>query len=82
MEGDFRACDAFDVMGRLGEIELPTLVLCGESDALTPPKYSHFLAGNIPGARLEMVEAAGHMLMLEQPARAGEAIAAFLETLP
>ena len=82
MEGDFRACDAFDVMNRLGEIALPALVLCGEKDALTPPKYSHHLAGNIPGARLEMVEAAGHMLMLEQPARAGEAIAAFLETLP
>ncbi|MEK6711453.1 MAG: alpha/beta fold hydrolase [Nitrospinota bacterium] len=81
-EGDLRACDAFDVMDRLGEVTLPTLVLCGESDALTPSKYSRFLAGRIPGARLAIVEKAGHMLMLERPAQVGEAIAAFLDSLP
>jgi pimeloyl-ACP methyl ester carboxylesterase len=80
-EGDLRACDAFDVLDRLGEITLPTLVLCGESDALTPPKYSRFLAERIPGARLALVEGAGHMLMIERPAPVGESIAAFLDTL-
>ncbi|MBI2176931.1 MAG: alpha/beta hydrolase [Candidatus Tectomicrobia bacterium] len=80
-EGDLRACDAFDVLDRLGEIALPTLVLCGESDALTPPNYSRFLAERIPGARLALVEGAGHMLMIERPAPVGESIAAFLDTL-
>jgi len=82
LEGDFRACDAFDVMERLGEISLPTLVLCGEDDALTPPKYARFLAGRIPRARLEPIAGAGHMLMLERVAPVGEAIAAFLDSLP
>src|SRR5512143_1687780 len=37
---DFAACDAFDVMARLGEVEAPALVICGEEDRLTPPKYA------------------------------------------
>jgi len=64
--GDFRACDKFDVLGRLGEIRLPTLIVVGEKDMLTPLKYSQFLAERIPGAVLELVPDAGHMVFLEQ----------------
>ena len=38
------ACDAFDVRGRLGEIRVPALAICGDDDRLTPLKYSEFLA--------------------------------------
>jgi pimeloyl-ACP methyl ester carboxylesterase len=81
MLGDFRACDAFDVRERLGDISVPTLVIGGKDDRLTPPKFSEYLREHIPNARLLLVEEAGHMVMLEQPAVVTEAIADFLATL-
>jgi pimeloyl-ACP methyl ester carboxylesterase len=75
--GDFAACDAFDVMDRLGEIRCPTLAICGTADRLTPPKYSTYLRANIPGAQLILIEGAGHMVMLEQPEAVSQAIADF-----
>lgn len=73
---DFTACDTFNLMERLGEIKVPTLVICGTDDRFTPPKYSRYLAGNIPGAQLELVEGAGHMVMIEAP----EAVNQLIET--
>lgn len=77
--GDFHACDAFDVMARLGDIVVPTLVLCGAEDRMTPPKYSQYLGDRIPGAQLHLVEQAGHMVMLEQPRAVSDAIARFVQ---
>jgi len=71
---DFAACDAFDVMERLGEIHCPTLVICGTEDALTPPKYAAFLAERIPGAELTLIEGAGHMVIIEKPDLVAQAI--------
>lgn len=50
---------------RLGEISLPTIVLCGEKDSTTPPSQSERLAAGIPGAQLRWVPGAGHMLNWE-----------------
>jgi pimeloyl-ACP methyl ester carboxylesterase len=75
---DFAACDRFDVMGRLGEISCPTLVVCGEDDRLTPTKYAHYLSENIPGAGLTIIPHAGHMVMLEQGEAVNRAIGEFL----
>ena len=77
--GDFAACDAFDVMDRVGTIRLPALAICGEEDQLTPPKYSRFLAEKIPGARLLLVEQAGHLVQLEQPEIVNAGIREFLD---
>jgi pimeloyl-ACP methyl ester carboxylesterase len=79
MHGDFVACDHFDVMDRLGEIQCRTLVICGEEDRLTPVKYSQFLAERIGGATLRVIPGAGHMVMLEQPDEVSKAIETFLE---
>jgi pimeloyl-ACP methyl ester carboxylesterase len=79
--GDFAACDAFDVMGRLGEIETPTLVVCGTKDRMTPLKYSIYLLDQIPGATLHQVEGAGHMVMVEKPQAVVQPLEAFLERL-
>ena len=76
---DFAACNAFDVMGRLGEIRCPTLVLCGTEDALTPAKYSGFLVDGIDGAELETIKGAGHMVMTEEPTAVSESIEAALQ---
>jgi pimeloyl-ACP methyl ester carboxylesterase len=79
---DFAACDVFDVMEKLGEIRCPTLVLCGEGDRLTPPKYAHYLRDHIPGATLTMIPHAGHMVMVEQPEAVNKTIEAFLRSAP
>jgi pimeloyl-ACP methyl ester carboxylesterase len=68
VHGDFCACDAFDVRERLGEIRMPTAVVCGDADRSTPPRYSEFLQAHIAGARLTMIPEAGHMVALEAPA--------------
>jgi pimeloyl-ACP methyl ester carboxylesterase len=78
VHGDFAACDNFDVMGKLGKISCPALVLCGEDDMLTPPKYAHYLQDSIPGASLSIIPEAGHMVMVEQPELVNRAIAEFL----
>lgn len=75
---DFAACDAFDVMDKLAGIACPTLVLCGEDDQLTPPKYARYLADKIPDATLGIIPGAGHMVMLEQPGLVNQAIEEFL----
>jgi pimeloyl-ACP methyl ester carboxylesterase len=76
--GDFAACDAFDRMADVGRITLPTLIICGEADRMTPPKYSRFLAEQIKGAQLVILPEAGHMVMLEQPAAVARAVESFL----
>jgi pimeloyl-ACP methyl ester carboxylesterase len=80
--GDLLACDSFDVMEGAASIRLPTLVICGADDRMTPLRYSQFLAGVIPNARLEVVPQAGHMVMLEQPQAVAAALAAFLPGVP
>ena len=75
---DFRACDAFDLRARLGEIGAPTLVISGTEDRMTPPKYAQFLREQIPSAMLESLEGAGHVPQLEQPERVARTIADFL----
>jgi pimeloyl-ACP methyl ester carboxylesterase len=75
---DFAACDAFDIMERLGEIGCPTLVIVGTDDNLTPPKYAGFLAERITGAELKLIEGGGHMVMVEKASEVAEAIAAAL----
>jgi len=81
MHGDFLACDTFDIMDRLGEIHAPTLIITGTADRLTPVKYANFLAQNIPGAELLLVENAGHMVMLECPQEVGASVAHFVASL-
>ncbi len=78
--GDFLACDRFDVMGCLGQIDVPALVIGGSADKLTPLKYSRFLSEQIPHARLVTVEGAGHMVMLEWSDVVVDAIREFVVT--
>ena len=79
--GDFRACDRFDVMDRLGEIQHPVLVVSAEEDKLTPPKYGDFLEKQIAGARRAHIADAGHLVPVEQADAFNEAVAAFLDTI-
>jgi pimeloyl-ACP methyl ester carboxylesterase len=70
-----------DLRAALPGIACPALVLCGEADALTPPDHSREIAAALPRGRLELIDGAGHMLTLEQPARVGTLLAGWLATL-
>ena len=59
---------SLDLTAALPGITLPTLVVCGTSDLLTPPAEARRIARLIPGARLELIPKAGHMVMLERAA--------------
>jgi pimeloyl-ACP methyl ester carboxylesterase len=65
----------------LGTIRVPTLVLVGEEDVLTPPPEAEAIVAAIPGARLVRVPAAGHLANLEAPAAVNEALAGFIAGL-
>ena len=75
---DFVACNNFDVRERLGEIRVPSLVVVGDEDKLTPVKWSQYLADHILDAEMTIIEHAGHMVMLEQPEKLNQAIDTFL----
>ena len=79
VHADYLACDNFDLLDRLGEIDRPTHVICGGEDQLTPPKFSHYLVEHIQGASFELISGAGHMVMLEQPERVAQSLLAFLQ---
>lgn len=81
LQGDFRACQTFDVRARLGEVRAPTLVLVGEADLLTPPRFATYLADRIPGAHLVVVPGVGHMLPVEAGGAFASAVRPFFRTL-
>ena len=65
-------------MDRLGEIQVPTLVMAGRDDFIFPPEHQGQLAAGIPGARLRIIERAGHNPQSERPAETLAAVADFL----
>lgn len=63
---DFKACNEFDIMNRVSEIDIPTLIVVGKGDLMTPIKYSEYLHKNIQRSTFKVIENAGHAVMLEQ----------------
>lgn len=80
-ERDFRACDAFDVRDRLGDVEVPALVVNGEHDSLTPPSFHEYLAEHLPDARHVELADTAHMPYAERPAAFDAAVDEFLDEL-
>lgn len=78
---DFQACNTFDVLDRLTEINVPLLALTGESDVMTPPKYAQTFADRVAGAQTRIIPGAGHFVMVERPRETNEAIGAFLSEI-
>ncbi|MEC3859938.1 alpha/beta hydrolase [Mesobacterium sp. TK19101] len=67
-----------DQQSTLRRIHVPTLILCGARDSLTPVKRQQFLAEMIPGAALTVLDEAGHVPMLEKPQETTAALDAWL----
>lgn len=68
----------WNVMDRLREIEIPTLVVAGRDDFLFPPECQAILADRLPHATLEIIERAGHNPQDENADAVVEVIRAFL----
>ncbi len=73
--------DGWSVTSRLGEIHAPTLVIAGQQDFLKPPDCQQELVTGIPGARLLLVDGAGHNSHTEQPDVVIPAVRDFLASL-
>ena len=71
-----------DARTHLAQVACPTLVLCGEDDALTPPLHSRQIADAVPRAELRLIPRCGHMLTLEQPQQVNAALLQWLQRLP
>lgn len=68
-----------DVRGHLGDLDLPVLVVHGAEDVPLPVSIARETAEAIPGARLEIVERAGHLCTVEQPDMVSEILGDFLD---
>ena len=70
-----------DATPELAGIDVPTLVVVGAHAVLTPPSAARAMADAIPGARLEVIEGAGHVSSFERPAAFNYVLGEFLDEL-
>ncbi len=78
---DLVACNQFDCTTRLGSIKVPTLIIAGRDDGITPLERSEALHQGIKGSRLVVIDDAGHSVPNEKPAEFNQALNQFLATL-
>jgi len=71
-------CHTDEIQARYGEIRLPTRILWGADDTWIPPAKGHELASLIPGARLELIPGAGHLVQEDAPAELTATVLSFL----
>ena len=74
-----RAVWLADQIDRASAIRVPTLVLVGDEDSITPPALSEQLVSLIPGATIAVIAGAGHLANLEQPTAFNAAVDTFLK---
>ena len=70
-----------DMTDQLSRVDLPSLVICGESDVISPPSEMRSIALAIPNARYVEIPDAGHLAPLEQPGAVNDAIRDFVRAL-
>jgi proline iminopeptidase len=73
---------SIEVRDRLSEIHVPTLVIVGKKDFVTPEKYSRIIHDAIHDSRLTILDKSGHMGHMEQPTVFAETVHEFLQSLP
>ncbi len=82
LSGDLQSCNEFDATDQLKNIKVPTLIICGAEDRMTPVKLSKSLRGGIVGSQLHVLEHAGHMVMVEQPNAVADLLKQFIDGIP
>jgi len=78
---DMLCCDKFDIMDRVHQIKVPTLLLFGSEATMTPLKYGSYLADKIQGAKLAIIDGGTHLVFAEKPDAVNQAIEQFLAGL-
>jgi pimeloyl-ACP methyl ester carboxylesterase len=78
----WEAMQGFDAYDRLPSLGVPTLVLHGTEDRTVHPDNARMLAERIPGARLVLLEGAGHVYHAEQPEASDAAVLEFVRSVP
>lgn len=73
--------DRPDAQASLGTIDVPTLIVVGEEDVLTPPSEAALLHAAIRGSRLEIIAGAGHVSNVERPAAVNHVVSEYLAAL-
>jgi pimeloyl-ACP methyl ester carboxylesterase len=68
-----------DVLGELGDVSVPTLVIAGAADVSLPPSHSRDIHSRIPGSHLVELPGAGHSSPIEDPAGVTRALERFFE---
>jgi pimeloyl-ACP methyl ester carboxylesterase len=76
--GQAMAGSRFDDSAEVGNISAPTLVIHGAEDRYVPPSNARALAAAIPGARLRILEGAGHLVFMERAEEVNREVLAFL----
>jgi len=71
---DMHACSVYSGTEELKKFNIPTLVVCGEKDVMTPVDLSRDLVTQIKGGKLKLIPNSGHMVHLEQPQTLAKAI--------
>ena len=71
---DFSICDTFDTMNLTSTINIPSIIITGKEDKLTPVKYAGYFKEKITNSKLYIIEKAGHMVMIEQPNQFNEIV--------
>jgi len=71
-----------DARLHLGALRCPVLVMCGDTDRLTPPDCSREIKALAPHAELEWVRDCGHMLTMEKPEAVNAVLRNWLRRLP
>ena len=76
--GQLTAAAGWSSLPWLHRVQSPTLVMSGSADRIVPPLNARILAARIPESRLDIVDGAGHLLLLDHAERCAAAIAEFL----
>ncbi len=77
---DLMVCDEFDIRNEVAAIKLPSLIISGAEDILTPVKYGEYLHDKIQGSRFQVIDNAGHFMMQEKPNEFNRVLLEFLES--
>lgn len=78
LRADFLACNDFDVRRDVHQIRLPSMVIVGSADHMTPARYGRRLAETMGATHYVEIEGAGHFTMLERSPEVAAAMAQFL----
>jgi len=78
---DFLCCDKFDIMDKVSSVNLPALAIVGDKDNMTPPKYSQYMADNMPCCKMALIKGGTHLAFMENPHRVNEVIEKFINEL-